>query len=424
MAVPDNDKQPPNGASENGHNATNQTKPEESTQYRLSWRNWLEERFNWSWFTCTQSTGGIAIVLFDCPKQFSGLKTIGVIIFICNILLFLTFTLFMILRWASNPSKIYKCFTVAPECYFFGSYWLSMATMIMNMRYGIPHTGPWLVVAIRVCFWIYAAISLLSTTLHFVIICKYTPLTAIQFAPPTFLMIFNAMLTGTVAAAISDGQPPAQRLSIMVAGVAFQGLGWIVCLLFLPWFIGNLLENGWPPSNLRPGLFITVGSSGFTIVALIGIARAAPRDYGYFAAHPIAAEVVLIVATWSGVFMWLFAMWLFGLAFFITVLELLTKKDGKWKVNMTFNNTWWGESECFPKLISNFITDPGTAFIFPNVGWTLSTVFIGQELQSEGIIWFSVAMIILLVMFWLLDLFLMTKAVITSLLVDARVKLS
>lgn len=85
------------------------------------------------------------------------------------------------------------------------------------------------------------------------------------------------------------------------------------------------------------------GTSGFTITALIGIARAAPKNYGYFALHPLAGEVLLIVATWVGVFMWVFTFWVFGLAFWINVLEIFVKKEGKWTLNVAFTNVAWGE---------------------------------------------------------------------------------
>ncbi|KAK4497892.1 hypothetical protein PRZ48_010547 [Zasmidium cellare] len=371
----------------------------------LPFTQWLIEHMSWSWFTCPQSTGGIAVLLSECPKQFHGLETIGKIIFIFNIVLYLTFTAFMITRWVKDPRKIRECFTKAPECYFFGSFWLTFATMIINtQRYGVPHTAPWLIVVVRIFFWFYVANSFLTTNLHIVWIARATPFKASQFQPPMFILVLNAMLTGTVAAAIAETQPEHQRVAIMVAGVAYQGLGWIVCMIFLTLLMTNILENGWPASNLRPGLFIMSGTSGFTITALIGIARAAPQNYGYFATHPSAAEVLRIVATWVGVFMWVFTFWVFGLAFWINVAELFVKKEGRWRVNVTFTNVAW-------------------AMIFPNVGWVLSTIFLGQELESEGIIWVSVAMVILLVAFWLLDLVLMAKTFCLSFFKDSRIKM-
>jgi tellurite resistance protein TehA-like permease len=126
----------------------------------------------------------------------------------------------------------------------------------------------------------------------------------------------------------------------MVAGVAYQGLGWIVCTFFLTLLVASLFENGWPPVNLRPGLFIMTGTSGFTIVALIGIARAGPTTaYGYFNTHPMAGEVLLIMATWVGVFMWVFTAWVFGVGVVVNLWEMVETR----RVGMSFTNVAWCE---------------------------------------------------------------------------------
>ena len=94
---------------------------------------------------------------------------------------------------------------------------------------------------------------------------QYTPMKLIEFKTPMCLCVLNAMLTGTVAGAIAESQPPYQRVPILVAGVGFQGLGWIVCMIFLTFTLANLLEKGWPAVNMRPGLFIMTGTTGFTL---------------------------------------------------------------------------------------------------------------------------------------------------------------
>src|SRR4051812_23939680 len=88
--------------------------------HRLDARTWLVERFSWTWFTATQSTGGMAIVLAECPHQFNGLHTIGAIIFIFNIVLWLLFTVLTITRWRLKPTTLYASFTQPPEAYFYG----------------------------------------------------------------------------------------------------------------------------------------------------------------------------------------------------------------------------------------------------------------------------------------------------------------
>lgn len=90
--------------------------------HRLDAKSWLVERFSWTWFTATQSTGGMAIVLAECPHQFNGLHTIGTIVFIFNIVLWLLFTGLTITRWRLKPTTVYTSFTQPPEAYFYGSW--------------------------------------------------------------------------------------------------------------------------------------------------------------------------------------------------------------------------------------------------------------------------------------------------------------
>lgn len=393
-----------NGA-ENG--ASDQSGKTQDERSRLDARAWLVERFNWSWFTCTQSTGGLAILLSECPKQFDGLRTIGTIVFIFNIVLWLIFSALTIIRWILRPAKFQASFTQPPECFFYGSWWLTIATIIVGMHnFGIEHSGPWLVTAIRVCFWIYAACTLLSSVVVFVVMCKYSSLPNCGANPAILLTVFHAMLTGTIAAVIVGNQPPHHRLPIMVAGVAYQGFGWIMSLVYLSYIFNSMLQNGLPAASVRPGLYMIVGTAGYTIVVLIGNARGAPADYGYFATYPTAAEFLLVLATWTGVFLWVFTFWSFAVVTLSILSNMLQRDDnGQWSLSMSFHNTWW-------------------AFIFPNVGFTLSTIYLGQEFESNAVLWVATAMVILVVIFWLLDIITFFKAIFVSLLYDSRVKLS
>ncbi|KAF4555546.1 Voltage-dependent anion channel-like protein 2 [Elsinoe fawcettii] len=393
---------------ENGGCSETDHKERNSNVTILDWRTWIIERFNWSFFTCTQSTGGIAIALSECPKQFPGLQTIGIVIFLFNLVLLTLFTALITSRFLLRPSLLRPSLTKPPECFFFPSFYLSLATIIIcTSRFALPHCGPWLPPTLRITFYIYASLTLLSSILHLAFITRSPSLPALSLPPPLFLTIFNAMLTGTVAASIAASQPPAHRLPIIVTGITFQGLGWIVSLLFFPWYLGNLVQNGWPEPSQRPGLFMPIGSVGYTVVALIGCARALPVDEPYFLAHPAAAEILLVVATWASVFLWAFAFWIFGLAAVISLAGILERDErGVWRRSgMGFRNSWWG-------------------MIFPNVGFAVGTVFVGQELGSEGVLWVGTGMIVALVLAWLMDLVLLGKGVYVSLFRDGRVKLS
>lgn len=330
--------------------------------YRQNTKIGIRERigcFTWANFTATQSTGGIAALLSLTPHQFSGLNTIGVIVFIFNLVLLCVFVGVMTARAVVFPRRFKKSLIHAPEAFFYGSFWLTLATVIICIqRFGVPKGGPWLIVLVRILFWIYAAVVTLNATVHMLFIFTKTNIRTHEMNPAWFLLIFNTMLTGTVASAIASDQPPVQRLPILVAGIAFQGYGFLMSMVLLAIFFANLLEHGLPANDQLPGLFMPVGASGYTIVALIGCSRAIPEGYAYFATHPMAPEILRTVATWASIFIWYLTFWMFAIALLGTLSQAFPFQKGHYKPRMHFKLSWW-------------------AMIFPNVGFALATTYIG-----------------------------------------------
>ncbi|KAK8040837.1 amidohydrolase [Apiospora phragmitis] len=351
--------------------------------------------FTWANFTCTQSTGGIAILLSETPHQFHGLQTLGVVVFILKLVLFVLFCSTMLARFVLHPPMFPRSLTKPPEPFFFGSFLLSVAVSIISIqRFGQPHTGYWLVVVIRILFWMYAAISLLLGSTLLVLLMANASVDPLQLSPAVFLTVFNIMLTGNVASAIAQSQPPDQRLPIIVAGISYQGLGWTASLAYMPLYIGSLFANGLPPRAQRPVLFMPVGSAGFTIVSLIGCARYIPAGVGYFAQHPSAPEVLQIVVDWASIFLWLFGFWLFAIGLLANLPLLVPYENGHFKPKTSFSLAWWG-------------------IIFPNVGFTMGTEYIGQQLQLNATQWVATIMTVLLFAFSVATLVFHIKPVAT-----------
>ena len=80
-----------------------------------------------------------------------------------------------------------------------------------------------------------------------------------------------------------------------------------------------------------------------------------------------------ILATFSAVFMWSLALW-FCIISAVSCIVV-------WR-QLTFHLNWW-------------------AFVFPNIGFTISVISIGRELQSQGILWVGSIMTILLISVYL-----------------------
>jgi C4-dicarboxylate transporter/malic acid transport protein len=330
--------------------------------------------FTFAWFLSTMSTGGLSLALALTPHQFRGLYTIGLILFFFNIALFLLLCTCMAARIILHPSHVARVLRHPGESYFVGSWYLSVSVIVAGVQvYGITR-GPgwgWLREAVYVVYWVYAAFSLLNAIAQYFILITSSTTRPVAFTPAMFLPGYSAMLTGTVASLIAPAQPARRAVLVVYSGLAYQGFGWLISLLCVGYFVRLLLDKGLPPQAVRPGLFIPVGSVAYTIVALIGLADGIP-SHGSFPKHPNAKEICQVVALFVGVFMWLFAFWLFALAVLGNILSAH---------KMPFSLSWW-------------------AFVFPNVGFMLATSMIGKELESAGVLWVASALSIGLVAIW------------------------
>lgn len=133
-------------------------------------------------------------------------------------------------------------------------------------------------------------------------------------------------------------------------------------------------------------MFISVGPPSFTGLALIGMSNALPTDYGYFAHHPLAAEILQVQATFVAIFLWGLALWFFGIT--VTAVLMCARK-------MSFHLIWW-------------------SLVFPNIGFAIATANIGDQLEGPSILWVSSAMAILLVALWIFVFMSMVRAVWTG----------
>lgn len=193
--------------------------------------------------------------------------------------------------------------------------------------------------------------------------------------PAWILPIFPILLGGVLAGIVAPTQPPMSALTIIVCGITYLGLGWMIAFLMYAVFLHRLMEFGLPKPDLRPGMFITVGPPCFTGTALISLSNSLPLAAGesYFAGNKSAIDVLLTVATFVGIFLWTFGFWFFC----VTLVAVLAGAK-----SMEFHLIWW-------------------AMVFPNIPLALATGLIGERLESEGILWIASVMAILLVAAWI-----------------------
>ncbi|KAF2855566.1 C4-dicarboxylate transporter/malic acid transport protein-like protein [Plenodomus tracheiphilus IPT5] len=333
--------------------------------------------FTWPWFAATMSTGALAVVLGNTPNTFTGLQTIGKVVFIFDIILFLLFNGLMVTRFILVPRKLFASLHHPVEGLFFGTYWVSVA-LILNCAYiyGNTQTGNWLNKGLEVTFWMYCAAAFIVGIAQYSMFFRLERLSVTDAVPAWIFPIYPLLVVGTLAGTILPGQPDDASWKIFVGGVFFQGLAWVVSFLMYGIYMQRLMTSSLPSPSVRPGMFVSVGPAGYTAAGLISLANQAPTlisaNYWTDTAVP-DGEVVRIFGIMSGLFIILFAYWFF----FVTTVAVLAGIR-----RMSFSLNWW-------------------AFIFPNAGLTLATIQAAKALNSEAMNGIASALTLLLVIMWL-----------------------
>ncbi|KIE01651.1 C4-dicarboxylate transporter/malic acid transport protein, partial [Metarhizium majus ARSEF 297] len=343
--------------------------------------------FTWAWFTLPMSTGGLSLLIFAQPHQFPGLKTIGMVVYIVNIIIYVTLAALMVARFLIHSGDMSKSLKHPREGFFVPTFFLATATLITSSdRYAIPKNDVGLVWAVQGAFWAYVVMTLILAVGQYSYVFAAHSFGLQTMMPTWILPIFPIMLSGTIASVIAETQPAAAAMSIVVAGLSCQGLGFAVAVLMYAHMVGRLMQAGLPNREHRPGLFMCVGPPAFTALAVIGMAKGIPATASQnHIGMPVDLTTIRTMALISAIFLWSLSLWWF----FIAVIAVVQS------VPKYFHLGWW-------------------AMVFPNTGFILATISIGNELGNDGVLWFATGLSICLLGMYFFVLFFNIKAVITQ----------
>jgi tellurite resistance protein TehA-like permease len=281
-----------------------------------------------AWYACTISTGGVAFVLSVIPSRFDGLTQWGTGIFLFNLFLFTVVTITMCARFYVYPGTFTHSMTNPHEGCFFATFWLSLATMIINTTaYGIPNSGPWLLVALRYAFWAYTVCATLLAIFYYHVLFQVKKLVVTNVLPGWVLPIFPAMLVGTT-------QQPTKQCSFSSLDFPIRVLASFVALMMYGIYFGRLLTSGLPIDMSRPAMFIAFGPTSFTALAFIGMAQdvTATQIFSVYTSlngvinQDIILDILLLFALLMAIFLWTLAFWFFAITF-VASMEAVTRND-------------------------------------------------------------------------------------------------
>ncbi|KAF2444739.1 hypothetical protein P171DRAFT_360266 [Karstenula rhodostoma CBS 690.94] len=357
---------------------------------RLSWRERIRH-FTWTWFCMTMATGGIANVLYTVPFRFRGIYTLGCIFFIFNMVLFLFNTIMISLRFYWFPKTFKASFLHPTESLFIPAAIISFGTILINIsQYGVDKTGFWLEKTMMILYWIDCGLAIGFSVGIYLIMWSTQTFTISQMTPvwifPAYPLLIIGPHAGNLAPKISD---PNRALLVILSGYVIQGIGFLVSLMIYSAFIYRLMTQKLPKESMRPGMFISVGPSGFTIAGIINMGQelpnVVPEDFMGKGMGELAGKVGMIGANFMGLWLWGLALWFFLVS---VGAHYSCVRRGK----MDFAMTWY-------------------SFIFPNTALTTATFAIAKALNgNRPIQYVGAALTILVIVTWLLVFGMMFRA--------------
>ncbi|KAL8674128.1 MAG: hypothetical protein Q9168_001465 [Polycauliona sp. 1 TL-2023] len=356
---------------------------------RLHWRQRVRH-YTWTFFTLTMATGGIANVLYAVPFRFRGLDTIGVIFFLLNMVLFVINVSMISLRFYTFPETFQASYMHPSERLFLPASVVSLSTILINVsQYGLSQAGPWLARAVTVLFWIDAALAVLSSSGIYLLMWSTASFTVETMTPIWIFPIYPLLIVGPHAAILCRSLEPSVAFNIMIGGFTLQGIGFLVAFMIYASFIYRLMTQKLPQASARPGMFVSVGPSGFTVAAVLGMADAVPRiiPADFMGDGHVAAMILKVVASWACLWIWGLAMWFFFVS--VGAHWSCARHEG----HLAFGMTWF-------------------SFIFPNTALITATFAVGKAFQSRAIQIVGCVMTVLLVVAWFLVVGMMIRAVV------------
>ncbi|KAJ4164665.1 hypothetical protein LMH87_006328 [Akanthomyces muscarius] len=344
------------------------------------WRK-IVRNFTPSWFAVNMGTGIVSILLHNLPYNAQWLQYISYIIFALNVVLFVTFLVISILRYALFP-EIWSAMIEHPgQSLFLGCFPMGFATIINMMIFCCSHWGSGLIHLAWAFWWIDALLSMATCiTMPFIVMHWHRPgleNTTAALLLPIVPTIVAAATGGIVAEVLPD---PDHAFTTLVASYVLWGIGEALSACVLALYFHRLTVHDLPPRDVIVSVFLPVGplgQGGFGIQQLGKVALKRLPDTTAFAAVGLdpskGAEILYVLGVFLALVMWGFALLWVSFA----LISLATT------ASFPFNMGWWG-------------------FTFPLGVWGTCTSLIAVNLDSD---FFKIATMIIsltVLLLWLM----------------------
>ena len=141
-----------------------------------------------------------------------------------------------------------------------------------------------------------------------VVRCRWSTqtFTISSMTPSWIFPAYPLLIVGPFASNIARHADQETALRMIISGWIFQGTGFMMSIMVYSAFLHRLMTQKLPRESVRPAMFISVGPSGFTIAAIVGLGKLLPANVypGFMGNGELVGQVGKICSYWAGLWLW------------------------------------------------------------------------------------------------------------------------
>ena len=333
--------------------------------------------FTPSWFSVTMGTGILSILLHTSPHRFEGEDVIGTVLYFFNIVLFVAFSAISVARYTCFPGVIGLMLRHPQQSLFLGTIPIGLATIVnATVLIAVPRYGQWAAHLAWGLWWLDVLLTVLCVVgLPLVMFQMHNhqldTMTAVWLLPVVPAVVAAAS-GGLVASTLTIGQAK----TTLVLAYVLWGMGMTLGVLIMALYFHRLAIHHIPASEIVVSSMLPIGVTGQGAYGLIQIAKVGREVFTSkdIAGVQMAGDIILVVSVIVGIIIWGLGVWWLMHAVSCVLIRMVTG-------GLKFNLGWW-------------------SFTFPIGALTTATILIGELLPSAFFAYFSVVLLVALVILY------------------------
>lgn len=335
------------------------------------------KEFTPNWFAVVMGNGGVALVLQHFASTIPFLWYIATIIWSIDILLFILFSMFFIMRFCYYPHHFMWLLKNSSQPLFLGCIPMALITIANGfIAFGVPIIGQPLAINLGlICWWLAVALSFISAWLipfAMFVLQKHS----LETMTPLWLLPVVACEVSAASGGLFISYMPVdlQSTALMLCFILWS-ISVLLAFCIITIFFKRLVINSLPAQNLAPSIWLVLGPIGTGVLGLMTLGHAAQQMAVDVAPHLRAmVDVLPGIDLFAAIILWGFGFWWLITALISTIYQAIK--------GINFAMSWW-------------------AFTFPLAVFTLGTLAIASETQMLLFQIPGVICTLLLLFFWI-----------------------